>query len=972
MDSLDIVQSESLLTALISAGCVGGMVTLASNVTKGSVAGVLGGVLAGTAVQYKIDKLRTEESVELSMKEVVHQMMNSRYLAGEVPEYSSEEVESESNKYLSRALLNSLVSLMGIGAHLAIGMYLPTPAQLMIQPLIEQAAGRIPGGPVLPMFFANLARGNYLGAIVPLVFSQSTASLYGSHVPQPPSVETGGTAPEEGPQLPAIPDVSQNLPAYNVAGISMLGLMQMGLGLMVPGADEQSKNLAMNAIRMCLDNADVLSLLASIATEGRSDVDGAIQDVIDNFLEHVGAIFGAILPGVRTHSHNIVIIQGRDNMSYAMLTPFQGQAQVAIPIIQLPMETWMVVEESARRNNLDPQILPTNIVQRAVAPRPRDSTATATAVSLTTAKSQPFSLRNYDDAGVFSRFGTTQEEVDNALVQARSMFQVLATITTGGVPQNVIAFDLFEQEAFLFSNILQTFTSQSVNFAALGASGESGSPLTSNSGFGDLQFGDYVRWDIPSMSPELRAVHQAQPLGIILGESEDSAVVIVGNPQTNQVLAVRREFIVRVDKEGRPVESDSESDGPRPGPGSPDDGEHKGEEDDSHPSLAPTTGPTTAPSTGPETAPSTGPAKAPSSAPSATKQDFVYELSDFESTGFPWRKQITIDNEEHQRMINELSKLDHESYTWLQDHLSPAYPGYTEKLAADAIEWMFRYFGDFEARLVKTFEKSKKITQVKLPEEGVFEDFDEQGVVIQSAKTNVFWYYPPLYNVQNDEIRSIRTVVTGKVTEYRDGRQKYTPRIEVDTSGTMSADPATQWTVGGVAGNVAGVLGARIGARVLAQPITGFSPTMIGQLTKAQRMMNSWDYAVRYTLDDIDAPLYSRWDDPESIAKWFETGEGKGPIGDLTAGELAETAGIDGLGGFIPEMAGNPMTGAALSMYSMEAQMDFADMHRTAGEPDTYYEDHSLWDTAEKEILKEMDEGVVILAKKKAAQEDGL
>jgi hypothetical protein len=187
----------------------------------------------------------------------------------------------------------------------------------------------------------------------------------------------------------------------------------------------------------------------------------------------------------------------------------------------------------------------------------------------------------------------------------------------------------------------------------------------------------------------------------------------------------------------------------------------------------------------------------------------------------------------------------------------------------------------------------------------------------------------------------------------------------------MNADPESQFTFGKIAGNVAGVYGARAGARILAQPITGFSPTEVSQLTKAMKMMSSGRYAVRHTMDTIrpfgnvgsyaldnpEAEMLSRWDDPQSIAKWFETGEGKGPMTELTAGEIAETAGIEGLGGFIPEMAGNPMTGAALSMYSMEAQMDFADMHRTGGQPGEFYEDHSLWDTAEKEIIKEIESG---------------
>ena len=71
---------------------------------------------------------------------------------------------------------------------------------------------------------------------------------------------------------------------------------------------------------------------------------------------------------------------------------------------------------------------------------------------------------------------------------------------------------------------------------------------------------------------------------------------------------------------------------------------------------------------------------------------------------FPWRKRITVDNGEHQIMLDDLFKADNESYTWLQDHLSPSYPGYSKKLSEDAIDWMFRYFGDLEARIVKTFD----------------------------------------------------------------------------------------------------------------------------------------------------------------------------------------------------------------------------------------------------------------------------
>jgi hypothetical protein len=143
--NLDIIESEALLTALISAGCVGGLVSLGSTVSKGSVAGIVGGVLAGTAVQYQIDKKRTEESVKLSMGEVVHRIMHSRTLLGEkYPEPTDEDVENEKNRYLSRELMNSLVVMMGIGATLAIGTYLPMPAQMIVQPMIEAAAGQIP------------------------------------------------------------------------------------------------------------------------------------------------------------------------------------------------------------------------------------------------------------------------------------------------------------------------------------------------------------------------------------------------------------------------------------------------------------------------------------------------------------------------------------------------------------------------------------------------------------------------------------------------------------------------------------------------------------------------------------------------------------------------------------------------------------------------------------------------------------
>lgn len=515
-DSDSLVSQQAALQALISGGCIGGMVTLSHGISKGAPIGIGVGLLLGLGLEYVVDKKRTEESVKISMNRLLHALNPLS------PDTSS------AYKYISSALVTTLSVSLALGGFAQVGNWMPTRA-------IDIVRLARPWVPVIAPVAAPVAPD--LGLNAP------DADL-GGHLPSAPGSDVlpGINLPDGGvPELPAMPDY-KDFPV--ISGQTILGLLQMGLALSRPAEDRQAKQIALDVMYQMLQNTDLIRTLSDVALQDQRDRIQIITRLMNEFFDAVSNVFATVLPGVNTANHNVVIVQGNDELSYAMVSPVQGQTQVAVPLLKLPQETWLTLDAVARDEGFDPvRILrdPQNAPQAPHTPLQRQS------LTMSVGRSDASSLAG-TDLIIQQELGMTPRDATMGASFVGTLFRRLGTVTIG-VVYSVVGFRLESntQVVVILYNpdADEMFVEMTANLEELEIYGD---PPADDLGifekdpdWADLNTLDHVTWD------EDRLQRPGQPfpdLGQVVGLSHDECfVTLMDGEEPRRVFQVPRDYI---------------------------------------------------------------------------------------------------------------------------------------------------------------------------------------------------------------------------------------------------------------------------------------------------------------------------------------------------------------------------------------------------------------------------------------------